>query len=252
MWLFIVMIILFFFIIMKLNSPEYKGKNGEKLVAERLEIIDGYKYIFNNIMINDNGKSRQIDHIAITEYGVYVIETKNYAGTIYGKETSNKWKQYLNKKCFEFENPVYQNYGHLQIVNEHINDLTTEVYSIIIFIRRCKLKVDTTTVVLYEDQLSQYIKSRPKVLTIEQIDKICQRISEIQITDEQTIKDHADNVQYYRKYKENLIDNEICPRCHGKLIKRNGKNGSFYGCSNFPKCRYTKNIENIKYYDIVK
>ena len=34
-----------------------------------------------------------------------------------------------------------------------------------------------------------------------------------------------------------------------KLIKRNGKNGQFYGCSNYPKCRYTKNIDNIKYYE---
>lgn len=70
--------------------PKYKGKVGEKIVAEDLEKIDGYKHIINNVMINDNGKSRQIDHIAITEYGVFVIETKNYAGTIYGKETSTE------------------------------------------------------------------------------------------------------------------------------------------------------------------
>ena len=94
--LFLIVAIIGTLVIVKLNSPEYKGKTGEKLVAERLEIIDGYKHILNDIMLNDNGKSRQIDHIAITEYGVYIIETKNYAGTIYGRETSNEWQQYLN------------------------------------------------------------------------------------------------------------------------------------------------------------
>lgn len=70
--LFLIVAIIGTLVIVKLNSPEYKGKTGEKLVAERLEIIDGYKHILNDIMLNDNGKSRQIDHIAITEYGVYI------------------------------------------------------------------------------------------------------------------------------------------------------------------------------------
>lgn len=34
---------------------------------------------------------------------------------------------------------------------------------------------------------------------------------------------------------------EICPRCGGELIKRNGRFGPFYGCCNYPKCRYTRN-----------
>ena len=35
-------------------------------------------------------------------------------------------------------------------------------------------------------------------------------------------------------------DGGICPHCGGKLRMRNGKYGSFIGCSNFPKCRYTQ------------
>lgn len=244
--LFIVVAVVGAILIVKLNSPNYKGKSGEKLVANRLDIIDGHKYIMNDIMINDNGKSRQIDHIAITEYGVYVIETKNYAGTIYGRETSNEWQQYLNKKCFKFKNPIHQNYGHLQIVKKCLEDITNEVYPIITFIRRCKLKVDTITPVVYEDQLTQYIKNRPKILSKETIEQVYQILLENQITNRQTIKEHNDNVKNYVNYKESLIESEICPRCNGKLIKRKGKNGYFYGCSNYPKCRYTKNIENVK------
>lgn len=51
------------------------------------------------------------------------------------------------------------------------------------------------------------------------------------------------NEKVIRKEKNNKIytDTKICPRCQGTLVLRNGKNGKFYGCSNFPKCRFTKN-----------
>lgn len=64
------------------------------------------------------------------------------------------------------------------------------------------------------------------------------------ITDEERIRDHAENVQHYIQYKEELISSNICPRCNGELTKKYGKRGSFLGCSNYPKCRYTKNLTN--------
>lgn len=36
------------------------------------------------------------------------------------------------------------------------------------------------------------------------------------------------------------MENLICPRCNGKLTLRNGRNGMFYECSNYPKCKFTK------------
>lgn len=209
------------------NSTTYKGKSGEKMVAERLDILDDPKYIMNNIMINENGKSRQIDHIAITKYGVFVIETKNYSGSVYGKEKSNEWKQYLNKQCFKFKNPIHQNFGHLQIVKKEIGDITNEVFSIVAFIRRCTLKVDTTTPVIYEDQLAQYIRNKPQVLNEEQIKQIYQILSACKITNTETIQNHAENVKRYVEYKNELSNQLICPRCHGNLIKRNGKKRRF-------------------------
>jgi len=39
---------------------------------------------------------------------------------------------------------------------------------------------------------------------------------------------------------ENGVAANVCPRCKsGVLVKRHGKNGDFWGCSAFPKCRMT-------------
>ncbi|MHA1966862.1 MAG: topoisomerase DNA-binding C4 zinc finger domain-containing protein, partial [Candidatus Hodarchaeales archaeon] len=38
-------------------------------------------------------------------------------------------------------------------------------------------------------------------------------------------------------------DFETCPKCGKKLVKREGKTGSFWGCTGYPDCHYTRNIE---------
>lgn len=38
------------------------------------------------------------------------------------------------------------------------------------------------------------------------------------------------------------IEKKTCPYCKGDLIKRVGKFGNFYGCKNYPKCKFTKKI----------
>lgn len=240
--MYIIIIIALIIIILKLKSPQYKGKCGEEIVKKQLENMSGYKYIINNIMINDNGKSRQIDHIAITEHGVFVIETKNYAGTIYGREKSTEWKQYLNQKCFNFKNPIHQNYGHTEIVKKVLEDDTDKIYSIVVFTRRCRLKVYVQSTVLYDNQLNTFIKSKEKVLNYIEIDNIYKTIMENRITDQESIKNHNYNVKHYIEYKNNIVSTGKCPRCNGNLIKRQGKSGEFHGCSNYPKCKYTKNI----------
>lgn len=224
-----------------INDKE-KGKLGEKIVASELEKINGDKKILNDIMINDQGKSRQIDHIAITEYGVFVIETKNYAGSIYGNEKSYEWKQYLRRKEFKMLNPVHQNYAHYQIVKKAIYDESIYVEPIVVFTDRCKLMVNTTSKVTYSSMLVSYINNKPKVLSKEKIDEIYKNIIEEKITNEEQIKDHEYNVKKYIEYKERNIEKGICPRCGEKLVIKNSENGQFYGCSAFPTCNFIKNI----------
>lgn len=239
--------ILLLFVLQKLKTATIIGLIGENIVSRELENIVGYKKIINNIMINDNGKSRQIDHIAITEYGVFVIETKNCAGSIYGKETSSEWKKYINHKCYIMKNPIHQNYGHLQIVKKTLDEITQEVYQIIVFTSRSVLHIESKVPVLQEKQLCRYINTKNKIFSQEQINLINKVILENRITNREQIKYHNQNVKQYVENIEYRINNQICPRCGGKLLKKY-KYSYFWGCSNYPKCKYIKKIynQNIK------
>lgn len=40
--------------------------------------------------------------------------------------------------------------------------------------------------------------------------------------------------------KENEI---VCPKCGADLVLKNGRRGKFIGCSNWPKCDYSRDYE---------
>lgn len=223
----------------QLTKEEFKGHEGEKITARYLEKINGYKHIMNNVIINDNGKTRQIDHIAITENGIFIIETKNFSGQIYGREYSNEWKVYLGKNEYAFQNPIRQNFAHTEKVKKLLQDKNKTIYSVVVFARTGKLKAEVSREkVMYMDELKEYIESKIKVLNNQEIDEIYKILNDTKVTNEEYLENHNYNVQRYIQGKKDKINNGICIKCNGKLVKREGPYGEFYGCSNFPKCKY--------------
>ena len=93
-------IVLVFFIRHKM--PEWKGKYSEKLVYRKMLNLPDEYTIFNNLLFENNGYSTQIDHLVVSPYGVFVIETKDYKGWIFGGEYSEKWTQNIYGTKFEF------------------------------------------------------------------------------------------------------------------------------------------------------
>ena len=145
----------------RITKEEYKGREGEKETIIFLNQINGYKQVINNIMLNDTGKTRHIDHIAITERGVFVIETKNFSGNVYGRENSKEWQQFLGNKRYDFVNPIYQNFGHTEMVKKVLQNKVDEIYSVIVFTIKCKLKLDeVTTKVMYVDEIKEYVENQ--------------------------------------------------------------------------------------------
>ncbi|WP_164985350.1 nuclease-related domain-containing protein [Ammoniphilus sp. CFH 90114] len=108
-----------------LRSPKVKGYIGEKKVQRKLNSLDPNQYItINDIMIpTAEGKTSQIDHIVLSLYGIFVIETKNYQGWIFGKDQQQYWTQTIYKRKEKLFNPVWQNKGQIKALQDLFSEL---------------------------------------------------------------------------------------------------------------------------------
>lgn len=223
-----------------LTTPKMKGFFGEKSVAFFLSKLEKEKYkVINNIMLKVNGKTIQIDHIVISNYGVFVIETKNYKGWIIGNEYDDNWKQVIYKRKEKLHNPIKQNYGHIQALKEVLSEYNNlNFISIIAFTTKADLKVKTKTDVVYTINLMKTIrKYTAECISDTDKETIYSRLKTLNVDSKENRTAHVQAIHNNIKDKNEKINNDICPRCGGKLVIRNGKYGQFKGCSNYPKCR---------------
>ena len=97
-------------------ESDLKGKQGEDSVNILIEELfdQGYQYIPNVTLPTVDDATTQIDHIIVSRYGMFLIETKNYAGWIFGREGDPKWTQTLYGSKKQFQNPLRQSYKHVK------------------------------------------------------------------------------------------------------------------------------------------
>ena len=237
-WVFMITSIVILIIVNR-SVSKIIGSAGEFWVKRELKKLDKNKYkVLNDIMISTNNGTSQIDHIVISKYGIFVIETKQYNGYITGDKYDKKWIRHMRrgKKLF-YTNPIRQNYGHVMSICELLNIDNNKVFNIVCIPSTAKIKVkddgETTRIDTILDKILSY-----KEELIDNIDDIYNKLVISNITDKNIRKVHVKNLR--SKYNS---DNNICPRCGNPLVPRKGKYGVFYGCSNYPKCKYYKKIK---------
>lgn len=241
--LFIIVIAIIVAILYSLNEAKIKGFIGESRVARQLDKLQEEEYkVFNDVLIRTGSGSSQIDHIVISIYGIFVIETKNYSGWIHGNENSEYWTQSIYEKKTKFRNPIKQNWAHIYALKEVLSDFEQVKYHpIVAFAGSAELKnVSSKIPVVYDNQLFQTIIDNRGIpsLSLEKVNKIADRLNKVKIQDRESKKEHVHHVRNSdskRKEKEKSL---VCPRCSGDLVVRDGPYGRFYGCSNYPKCKY--------------
>ena len=123
-----------------------KGAFGEYMIYRTLRNGEG-KWLFNLYLPTENGKTTEIDLLWIRENGLYVFESKNYKGWIFGTETNKTWVQTIKKdeyrraKKYYFLNPTMQNALHIKHLKRHLADIQEyDPRSLIVFGNRCKLR----------------------------------------------------------------------------------------------------------------
>ena len=231
------------------KQPAVKGKWGEWLVALCLKLgLDKNTYrVLNNVMIPDDvGGTTQIDHIVLAPYGIFVIETKNMKGWIFGDKNSPKWTQQIFKCKNQFQNPFRQNYKHIMCLAD-LTGLPKESFThIIVFVGDCQIKTRDKlpeSLVTGGVSLLNFVKTfSEEHFTADDLDAIQNTIISGRISN--TFQNHKTHVAYVKEVIENKASSvePLCPKCGAHMIRRQTKSGanagkSFWGCSNYPKCR---------------
>ena len=218
-----------------------KGKAGEFFTLSEIKKIDGYHKELNNILIPLGNNKTEIDLLVIHEKGLFVFESKNYSGWIFGNEKNKHWTQSFNRDTrYNFFNPVMQNEMHLSALEKLLNIDKNKMYSYIVFSERCELKdvpKDTDRRKIFKrDRLipvvNNDISSRNECFSKEEIEMLYEVLMAYK-PDKSEMKEHKERV---RKYSSGYT----CPKCGNGLVLRKGQYGRFIGCSGFPSCRFTR------------
>lgn len=117
-------------------------------------------HLLNNITLQFQDGTTQIDHILISIKGIFVIETKHYSGWIYGNEQSKQWMQVIYRIKNRLQNPLHQNYRHVKVIHQFLDFLPKEqIHSIVVFSGSAEFKSGMPKGVVYLSHLSSYLNA---------------------------------------------------------------------------------------------
>ena len=190
------------------NAFKDKGMYGEYLTFRELEKIKGNHRIITNVYLPcDNGKTTEIDLIYIHESGIYVIESKNYSGWIFGNENDLYWTQvFKNKRKEKFYNPIKQNDTHIKSLINMCEIEDQFIRSVIVFSKRCTLKnitvySDNVSVIKRNDLVqnikSNIVKSSIK-LSEDRINGLYYELKNYSNVDDSVKEAHVENINSYK------------------------------------------------------
>jgi Nuclease-related domain/Topoisomerase DNA binding C4 zinc finger len=249
--IFVVVPFLFIKALLKGKHRVSKGEAGENLVRkyiEKLAEYEGYEIsAFHDLYIpKGDSTTSQIDHVMVTDKGIFVIETKNYEGWIFGSEKAPHWTQTIYKHKQRFQNPLHQNYGHIESLKAFLGEKFTDIpyYSVVIFTNRSELKLKepfNKSDVINPEGLKRVVDQYPgMVLSLFSQQEIRVKLKVLQKRDKEHILEvqraHVEGIRKQKEINQTKVNANICPKCGEQLVKRTGKKGEFLGCSSFPKC----------------
>lgn len=239
-------------------KSKFHGTIGEEVVSFSISSCfnSNSRTLKNTYLHFNNGHTTQVDEIVFSSSGIYVFEVKNYKGWIFGHQDNRNWTQVLNigygdtEKNY-FYNPIRQNQTHIRCIRNIIKDSSVPIHSVVVFTDKSVFKsltYDQTQVsVIHRFELQRTIRhiedSFFNSIPEESIEALYNLVLSNSLSSDS--QGHIEQVNY-RKNNPN-DEGTWCPRCGAKLVIRTSKKGTpqesrFYGCSSFPRCRYTRII----------
>ena len=155
--------------IIKAFKPFLKGKMGEFAVVAHVKLYldrDSYTLLNDCTLPDEQNQTTQIDHILLSPFGIFVIETKNYKGWIFGSQHQKTWTQKIYKKSFKFQNPLHQNYKHQKVLEAVLSDIVEPqfIHSLVVFMPDCEFKTQMPQNVFRGAAWTDYVKTFQEVM----------------------------------------------------------------------------------------
>ena len=195
------------------KSSYFKGRLGEAFVnlsIDRKLDKKNYHLIKDATLPTEDGTT-QVDHIVVSKFGIFVVETKNMKGWIFGGEHQKTWTQSIYSHKNKFQNPLHQNYKHIKTLEKLLDLSNDKFHSVIVFVGESTFKTKMPENVI-KGQYTHYIKSKKEVLfTPDEVNEITHKIETSRyergfITNRKHIQHLKRDIQ---KREDSLLDKKI-------------------------------------------
>jgi len=204
-----VWVLLIILAIIKIKLPYLIGRFGEKFVTKKLLKLDPAHYkVLDDLLLPFNGNlnATQIDHIVVSNYGIFCIETKSYKGWIFGNANDKYWTQVIYKRKERFYNPLWQNYAHTKAIEELVKSRypKARIFSFVIFpnAENEKLEISGTDSVGYARDIIRKIEDyKIQIFTDVERDEIYNILASANIQDKESRKLHNKGVRELKDAK---------------------------------------------------
>lgn len=232
---------------------EITGSFGEWLAKYYSKIMLDALVLYDVLIDGADGYTSQIDLLLIGTKGIYVVEMKMYSDAkVYGDANKSKWYYYNHGKKYEIYSPLKQNKKHVDYLKELLGDFgDVPCFSVVTMICESykitgkineENNINTAicnSLPMMEKAIKAIAKDKPVVFDDVKKQEIFDYIQAHQYVGKEARAEHKQNVIAYKDSLEEMKKQKICPYCKKELVLRKGKYGEFYGCPNYPKCKYT-------------
>ncbi|MGN0846598.1 MAG: NERD domain-containing protein [Kiritimatiellia bacterium] len=227
------------------------ARSGEEWVADRLSELPRERFVvLNDVMLpTRDGITTQVDHVVLGTTGIFVVETKDYSGWIFGDEKARQWTQSFRSGKYKFQNLIRQNWRHIYVMADLLDLPTRYFRNVVAFVGEAEIMTQVPDYVVSGGNLCRHILSFDRqVMSRDMVEKTVKAIRawESTVTEARraehvaNLHSHHDAVELSVLFEQGELK---CPRCGAKMVLRHRRSDQapFYGCSNYPDCRGTLN-----------
>lgn len=174
-----------------------KGVSGEETVSYFLNKLDKEEYfVINDIILKVGTNTAQIDHIVVSKYGIFVIETKNWSGSVYGSSWGKELTQYIWGNKYIHQNPIRQNSTHIRRLREVFSDYPNLKYiSIVAFSGNTKRKIKDDKTIKISEILDTIGKHKEVAISEVDRDSVYEKLKSLKIEGKNYREEHDENVR---------------------------------------------------------